>query len=60
MLQCPNGLYHIILDVLTAPWRENYIFGFLGSGTQIEGGQNMALTATPSLSDTSSAMIGVK
>ena len=28
MLQRPNGLHHIILDVLVAPWRENNIFWF--------------------------------
>ena len=30
MLRCPNGLYHVILDVLMAPWKENNIFGFFG------------------------------
>ena len=30
VLLCPNGLHHIILDVLAAQWRENNIFGFLG------------------------------
>ena len=27
MLRCPNGLRHVILDVLAALWRENDIFG---------------------------------
>ena len=30
VLQRPNGLRHIILDVLMAPWRENNIFGYFG------------------------------
>ena len=28
MLWYPDGLCHVILDVLAAPWRENNIFGF--------------------------------
>ena len=59
MLRCPNGLCHVILDVLTAPWRENNIFRFFGSGMQIKGGQNMVSIAAPSLSDILSAMRGV-
>ena len=44
---CPNGLCHVILDVLTAPWRKKMIFlDFPWSGTQIEGGQNTVSTAT--------------
>ena len=30
MLSCLNELHHVILDVLTDPWRENNIFGFFG------------------------------
>ena len=44
MLQCLNGLHHVILDILTAPWRENNIFRFFEFGMQIEGGQNMIST----------------
>ena len=60
MLWCLNGLHHVILDALLDPLRENDIFGFLGSGTQIKGGQNTVSTATPSLSDISSAMRGIR
>ena len=30
VLWCPNGLHHVILDVLVVPCRENNIFGFFG------------------------------
>ena len=30
MLRCPNGLCHVVLDVLAALWRENDTFGFFG------------------------------
>ena len=60
MLRCPNELRYIILYIFTAP-REKIIFlGFLGSGTQIVGGQNTISTATPSLSNISSAVRGVE
>ena len=59
MLWCLNGLCHVILDVLAAPWRENNIFGFSVSGTQIKGGQNTVSTTALSLYDISSAMRGV-
>ena len=58
VLWCSNGLRHIVLDVLAAPWRRNEIFEFFGVGTQIEGGQNTVSTAAPSLSNISSAMRG--
>ena len=44
MFRCSDGLHHVTLDVLVAPWRENDIFGFLGFGMQIEGGQNTVST----------------
>lgn len=44
MLRCPNGLCHVVLDVLVAPWRENYILDFSGSGTQIKDEQNTVST----------------
>ena len=44
MLWCSNKLRYVILDVLTAPWRENNIFGFSGSSKQIEGKQNTVST----------------
>ena len=47
MLRCSNGLRHVILNVLTAPWGENNIFGFFGVVTQIEGKQNMVSTLGP-------------
>ena len=45
MLQCPNELSPIILDVLAAPWKENNIFVFLGFGMQIKGRQNIVSTS---------------
>ena len=62
MLRCPNGLCHVILDAFMAPWRgeDIYIFFFLGSGTQIEGRQNMVSTIAPSLSNILSARRGVR
>ena len=44
MFRCLNGLRHIILDVLTAPWREIIFFVFSGSDMQIEVGQNTVST----------------
>ena len=44
MFRCSDGLHHVTLDVLVAPWRENDIFGFSGFGMQIEGGQNTVST----------------
>ena len=45
MLQCPNELSPIILDVLAAPWKETNIFVFLGFGMQIKGRQNTVSTS---------------
>ena len=59
MLRCPDGLCHVILDVLVAPWRENNILDFSRSSMKIESEQNTVSTAAPSLSDISSAMKGV-
>ena len=43
------------------PYGEKIIFlDFLGSGMQIEGGQNMVSIASSSLFDISSAMKGVR
>ena len=45
MLQCPNGLRHVVLDVLAAPWKKIFL-DFSRSGTQIEGKQNTLSTVT--------------
>ena len=47
MLQCLNGLRHVILDVVVAPWRENNIFGLVEVRHANQGWTKYSISSCP-------------
>ena len=47
VLWCSNVLHHVILDVLTALWRENYIFRFFGVRHTNQGRTKYGINSCP-------------
>ena len=47
VLWCSNVLHHVILDVLTALWRENYFFGFFGVRHTNQGRTKYGINSCP-------------
>ena len=47
MLRCSNELRHVVLDVLTAPWRKNDIFGFFGVRHANQGQKKYGINSCP-------------